>query len=117
MEIFLVIWVSLIAPATAFVTYRYLQSSFVLLEQVREVEPLWEQLERPERVWVREMSGGISTIQPIFPWLKWLWAADTQGLDRKLARQLKSTSALLSLGLVLFALTVLPILLLALSAS
>ena len=45
------------------------------------------------------------TIQPLWPWLAWVWHCDTRGLDRNIGLQLKKTSQLLRRGLIAFALT------------
>lgn len=92
---------------TGFTIYRYLISSFRLLEYIQtSATDTWEKLGRPEKIWIRNgNSGGMYTIRPLMPWLEWLWRADTMGLDFKAAKELKETSTLLKKGLVAFVLT------------
>ena len=98
---------------TGLVIYRYLKSTFFLLERLKKSAPhTWEQLGRPEKVRYREHTAGPGyhvnyTIQPIWPWLKWVWEADVQGLDPSLSRDLRRTSKLLKQGSVLLFLTLL----------
>ena len=91
--------------------YRYLKSTFLLLERLKESAPhIWEQLGRPEKVRYRKHNAGLGyhvnyTIQPIWPWLKWVWEADLHGLDSGLGRDLRQTSKLLKQSSGLFLIT------------
>ena len=95
---------------TGITIYRYLSSSFQLLEQVQTDAPeTWESLGRPEKIWIKNRQpgkyGGMYTIQPLWPWLNWVWQADTNGLDFRLGKELKNVSRLLKRGLTGFAIT------------
>lgn len=92
--------------------YRYLRSSLQLLEQLQSSAPeTWEQLGRPEKVWIQNAepgkAGGMYTIQPLWPWLNWVWQADAGGLDFRLGKELKRVSRLLKQGLAGLAVTLL----------
>ena len=88
--------------------FSYTKSSFSLLEDVQATAPeLWESLGQPEKIWVRHGNGGgMHTIQPIWPWLDWVWHCRAYGVDRKLSNGLKRTSQLLKRGLVAFVVTI-----------
>ncbi len=87
--------------------FQYMRATFHLLEMVQEHAPaVWQDLGRPERVWVNS-NEGMHTIQPLWPWLGWVWKGDTAGLDRRVARALSRTNGLLKSALVAFTVTVL----------
>ena len=87
---------------------QYLRASFRLLEIVQaQAEDLWHRLGQPRRVWVKSNEGGMHTIQPLWPWLGWVWRADTAGLHPRVARELSRTSGLLKTALVAFIVTML----------
>ena len=97
---------------TAVTIYRYLTSSFRLLENVQSSAPeTWESLGRPEKVWIQNVkpgqAGGMYTIQPLWPWLNWVWLADDNGLDYRLGKELKQVSRLLKQGVAGFGITML----------
>ncbi|MFA6984681.1 MAG: hypothetical protein WC213_00550 [Arenimonas sp.] len=117
MALFFFMILTLLVPATAAVIFFYLRSSFDLLELVKNDNALWMRLNRPEKTWVREQGGGFATIQPLFPWLGWVWEGNTSGLRADIARQVTSTSKLLRSGLTLFASTCLAIIVLVISAE
>ena len=73
--------------------FRYISTSFSLLEQVQSSAPeTWEKLGRPEKIWIKNGSGGgMQTIKPIWPWLNWVWHADTIGLDFEIGKELKTS--------------------------
>lgn len=86
--------------------FRYIESSFNLLKNVRSEAPdLWESLGRPEKIWVRTNRGGMYTIKPLWPWLDWVWRCESRDLDRNLGNELKQTSQLLRKGLIAFGMT------------
>ncbi len=86
--------------------FRYIKSTFNLLENVQEKAPeIWENLGRPEKVWIKSSKGGMHTIQALWPWLNWVWECEIHSLDRKLGFRLKKTGGLLKRGLIAFALT------------
>lgn len=90
----------LITPFLAFAIYRYLTLSFRLLEQVQEREPeLWQTLGRPERVFVQDHPGGIHTIQPLFPWLGWVWNGERFGVPVRVRRLHREVRSYLVMGL------------------
>ncbi len=105
MEAFLLTLLALLFPFTGVVIVLYLRSTFVLLDLVRQDEPLWKSLGEPQKVRTRGPKGGITTIQPIGRWLAWVWTAKSSGANADLAIRLKTTSRLLKIGLALFVLT------------
>ena len=95
-------------PVTGIVIFLYIRSTFRLLEGLQNNAPeVWEKLGKPERIFVR----GMHTIQPIFPWIGWIWKGETEGLPVDIACSLIKTRRLFKGGLVLFFLTVVFILL------
>ena len=97
---------------TGITIYLYLTSSFQLLEHVQSSAPeIWESLGRPEKKWIQNATpgkaGGMYTIQPLWPWLNWVWQADSSGLDFRLGKNLKQVSRLLKRGLAGFGVTML----------
>lgn len=97
---------------TGITIYRYLSNSFRLLEQLQSSAPeTWESIGRPEKTWIQNMepgkAGGIYVIKPVWPWLNWVWQADTDGLDFRLGKELKKVSRLLKQGLAGFGVTML----------
>lgn len=107
METLLVVLALILFPATGVCIYLYLQSTFQLLKLVQNDPALWRSLGRPRKIHVREAApGGFQTIQPIGPWLAWVWAAQpAPDASAPLAERLRATSRLLKRGLLLFAAT------------
>lgn len=104
MQMFLLVLVALLFPVTAVVTFAYLRRGFELLELVQQDEALWHRLGRPEKVLIRQFDSRVATIQPIMPWLSWIWAGDRSHLSQALGDRLMATRKLLVAGLLLFAL-------------
>ena len=95
-------------PVTGIVIFLYLRSASQLFEDVQNDAPeIWEKLGKPRRIFVH----GMRTIQPIFPWIGWIWKGDTEGLPEDIACGLIKTRRLFKGSLVLFFLTVVFILL------
>lgn len=96
---------------TGVTIYRYLASTFRLLEGVKALSPeIWERLDRPEKVRYQRHGDGLGyhvsyTIQPLWPWLRWVWKGDPDGLDYRLAPNLRTTGRLLRHGLGLLLVT------------
>lgn len=105
MQIVLGIVATLLFLTSALAVVRYLRSSFELLDLVKQNARLWTELGRPERHGMGEVDAG-STIQPALPWLRWVWRADTRGLDARLASKLQSTSSLFRTCLYMFVSTI-----------
>jgi hypothetical protein len=83
--------------------YHYLKSTFRLVEDVERLAPeVWESLGRPRRVYVRTAKGGSHTIQPMLPWLGWIWGGDPGAVPHEVAGQYHRTRTLLLRGLTLF---------------
>ena len=118
-ELFLFAVASIAVPIAVATIFLYLRASFELLELVRRYEPAtWRSLGEPERVWVRGgTQGGFDTIQPIGPWLSWVWSGGVERLDPQVARSLARTRRLLRTGCIAFAGAVVAILVLVLTAS
>lgn len=88
---------------TGMTIFFYLRSSFRLLEDLQCHAPqVWEQLRKPERIYVRKASGGFHTIKPLLPWMGWMLRGMTTGLTEDLAKDLVKTRRLFIAGLVLF---------------
>ena len=96
---------------TMYTIYRYLRSSFHLLKEVRSSAPvIWEQLGKPQVVRYRSHGGGFGyhvsyTIQPLWPWLRWVWEANPRELDGNLNLMLQETSQLLRKSIVMLIVT------------
>jgi len=103
MQMFSLVLVVLLFPATAVVTLAYLRQGFELLALVQRDEALWYRLGRPEKVFIRQFDGRVATIKPIVPWLRWIWAGDRSHLSREIGDRLLATRKLLVTGLILFA--------------
>ena len=72
---------------------QYLKSSYTLLSMVKDSDTqLWESLGRPEAIMLPSL--GFGTIQPILPWLKWIWTQDITGLQENVKLQLEKTNRL-----------------------
>ena len=95
-------------PITGIVIFLYIRSTLKLLEDIQNDAPdVWEHLGRPERIFVQ----GMHTIQPIMPWIVWVWKGESAGLPVDIACSLIKTRKLFKGGLALFFLTVVFILL------
>ena len=104
----IVLFVVPIFLLTGIIIFLYLRASFRLLEDLQDNAPkVWEQLGKPERIYVRRASGGgIHTIKPLLPWIGWIFKGATTGLTEDLAKDFNKTRRLLIVGLVMFFLTV-----------
>ena len=96
---------------TGFTIYKYLTASFQLLEHLQASAPdIWQRLGSPRKIWVQNTTpgkgGGIYTIKPLWPWLNWIWQADSNGLDYRLGKELLQVSRLLKSGLIGLAITI-----------
>lgn len=101
------VFVPLLFVATAVTIFLYIRASFQLLDDLQTQAPdVWEQLGRPERIYVRQARGGCHTIKPLMPWLGWIWRGDPTGLPGPVALGLVKTHRLLIAGLILFGMTV-----------
>lgn len=99
MTLFLFFLASISVPIAVLFIFLYLQASFRLLEMVEARHPeLWQSLGEPKRVFVRQQAGGIHTIQPLMPWLSWVWAGNPRGLDAHAVVQYRLTRSRLLLG-------------------
>ena len=116
MQMFMLVLVALLFPVTAVVIFAYLRQGFELLVLVQRDEALWHRLGRPERVLIRQFDSRAATIQPIVPWLRWIWAGDRSHLNKALGDRLMATRKLLVAGLLLFGLASTAILMLVLVA-
>ena len=93
---------------TGIVIFSYLMSSSRLFDDIQNYAPeIWEKLGKPKRIFVH----GMRTIQPIFPWIAWIWKGETEGLPSDIACSLIKSRRLFKGSLVLFFLTVVFILL------
>lgn len=102
---FLLVTVILMSLATGFVIFLYIRSSFELLELVRDDEDLWNRLGCPEIVHGRDFANRFSTISSLGPWLSWVYAGSTAGLQPDIAARLLITRNMLITALALFMLT------------
>ncbi len=94
MAILLVIVITLLGTVTGFTLLSYLRTSFDLLDEVTRHPALWKQLGEPQVVYVWDGQVDYKTVQPLLPWLSWIWRADTRGLDSRLSSKLAETNRL-----------------------
>jgi len=71
---------------------------------------IWERLGRPEKIRYRTHGDGFGyhvnyTIQPLWPWLSWVWKGNPVGLNQQLVPDLHKTGRLLRIGLVMLLIT------------
>lgn len=88
---------------TGFVVFLYLRSSFNGL--VREDEALWTRLGCPEKIYGRDFDRRYVMISSLGPWLSWVYAGRTAGLQRDIAARLVITRNMLITAFALFMLT------------
>jgi len=105
MQMVLFVLTILMTLITGFVIFLYLRSSFELLELVRQDEALWNRLGCPEKIYGRDFDHRYTTISSLGPWLKWVYAGSTAGLQRDIAARLLITRNMLITSFVLFMLT------------
>lgn len=102
---FLLVTVILMSLVTGFVVFLYLRSSFELLELVRQDEALWKRLGSPEKIYGRDFDRRYASITSLGPWLSWVYAGSTAGLQSAIAERLLITRNMLITALALFMLT------------
>ena len=103
MVIFFILVVTVLGAFAGLTVFGYLRASFDLLEEVTRHPVLWKQLGEPRVVHVRDGQTGYKTLQPILPWLSWVWRSDASGLDAKLGQKLAETGKLLHKSTLLMA--------------
>ncbi|MEX2611721.1 MAG: hypothetical protein WEA24_17500 [Gemmatimonadota bacterium] len=109
---------SLAVPVAVGVIFLYLRASFELLDLVRSKHPeLWQSLGKPERVYVQEQQRGFHTIQPLMPWLSWVWSGSPEKLSPYVALKLRRARSLLVTGAAAFGGALVAMLVLMLTAA
>jgi len=82
MELVLAGLLSVMFPGMVICMFMYFRSGSRLVKALEAHAPeVWRNLGCPHEVYVRQPgSGGIHTVQPLFPYLTWLMAGEPDGL-------------------------------------